>query len=166
MPGQDFGYGIIIEKDHCELSDIIHACMVSRVTAPYLDVGCNTGWLLKDVAGGVGLDATWALAQRAKSKELNVVWGWGEHLPFADKSFACVVLSGVLEQCVEPVLVLREALRVGRRVIGINPCPDSPWGKASQSPWVKSVLESESFAKEWNARVGRCAETHWWFEIE
>lgn len=166
MPAADFGYNIVIEQDHSPNNVRVHDFLAARVKAPYLDVGCNTGWLLEMVDGGIGIDPTFALVQRARMKGLNVVFGWGEYLPFCDNVFAYVVLSCVLEQCEEPGLVLRESLRVGRLVLGVTPYPDSPWGKGSSSPWVRSVLEPERFAANWDAQIGQCTDTHWWFEIK
>jgi hypothetical protein len=65
--------------------------------------------------------------------------GKAEKLPFKDKEFDTVVLSCVLEQCEMPQEALQEAMRVGKRVIGINPYPGSRWGKIGG--WVKSVIK-------------------------
>ncbi|MFN2340148.1 MAG: class I SAM-dependent methyltransferase [Halanaerobium sp.] len=44
----------------------------------------------------------------------------GQHLPFADDSFDTVLLLTVLHHIPDPELVLKEALRVGRKVIVIE----------------------------------------------
>jgi SAM-dependent methyltransferase len=78
--------------------------------AKVLDLGCGLGNLTKNVAPHVGemyaLDLTWERLQFAKrrfsvfNKNDNislVAGGDGEHLPFADGTLDCVIVSGVLE---------------------------------------------------------------------
>lgn len=165
MPGKDFGYTVIIEKGHKLANDAIIEFLIPRVEGNWLDVGCNTGWLLSCVPNGVGVDATRAMVQRAAAKRLRVCWAWGEALPFPDDCFDCVVLGSVLEQSSSPNSVLREALRVGGKVIGINPYPDSPWGEGSRSPWANSVIYPGKFGRRWNASVEHFDRYRWYFEI-
>jgi len=165
-PQEDFGYDVVIEEGRSALNRQIHDFLVPRIEAPWLDVGCNTGWLLEDVEGGVGVDATLRMVELAQAKGLDAQHGRAESLPFADNTFKTVVLSCILEQCDDPSRALRQAMRVGGTVIGVNPYPDSPWGHDSQSPWVKNVFEPEEFARQWNATIKHFGDTHWYFEIE
>lgn len=145
--------------------DALHEFLMERIQGRWLDVGCNTGWLLQDVANGVGIEPTWLLVRRAREKGLNVVYGWGEYLPFADGVFDTVVLASVLEQCLEPYRVVREAIRVGGKVIGCNSTPEGPWGLNSSSPWVKAVLYPAEFAETWGARVEPYDDIAYYFEV-
>lgn len=78
--------------------------------ANVLDLGCGLGNLTKNIAPHVGrvwaLDLTWERLQFAKRRfavfnrrdRISVVAaGDGPHLPFAQGTFDCVVMSGVLE---------------------------------------------------------------------
>jgi len=166
MSQEDFRYDVIIEKGHAAENQRIHDFLMPRIEPPWLDVGCNTGWLLEDVAGGMGIDATREMVVLACLKGLLVQHGRAERLPFDDDAFATVVLSSVLEQCDDPDTALQEALRVSRgKVIGVNPYPDSPWGHGTASRWVQNVFEPEEFATRWEATIERVSKTTWYFEM-
>jgi SAM-dependent methyltransferase len=78
--------------------------------ARVLDLGCGLGNLTKNLAPHVGeitaLDLTWESLEFARrrfavfnrnDRIALVAGGDGEHLPFADGTFDCVMMSGVLE---------------------------------------------------------------------
>lgn len=134
-------YNVIIERGHTEINDRIIDFLKTKIKGKFLDVGCNTGWLVKELPNGTGIDASVNMVNRAK--DFRIIYGWAEKLPFKDKEFDTVVLSCVLEQCQRPEIALQEALRVGKRVIGINPYPGSPWGKIGG--WVKSIIKPSNF---------------------
>jgi len=136
-------YDVIIERGHSEINDRIIDFLKPKIQGRYLDVGCNTGWLLEEVPNGVGVEPSAPLVKRATNKGLNVIEGSGEKLPFEEKEFDTVVLSCVLEQCEDWRKVLKECRRVGKRVIGINPYPGSPWG--IKGGWVKSIIQPYEF---------------------
>lgn len=158
-------YNIIIEKGHSTRNDAVIDFLTTKISGRYLDVGCNTGWLLSLIPKGIGVDASIQMVKLAKTKNLTVCYAWGEALPFVNKAFNYVVLSCILEQCKKPYKIILEALRVGKKVIGINPYPNSPWGKNSPSPWVKSIINPTEFSKHWNAYVERFDKERWYFEI-
>jgi SAM-dependent methyltransferase len=142
MPGKDFGYSIKIERGHSPINDGIISFLKERLENlkphRWLDVGCNTGWLIESLGYGDGVDASEQLVQVAISRGLSVQHAWAESLPFPDKTFDVVVLSCILEQTEDWRKALAEAKRVGRLVIGINPYPGSPWGVIGG--YVKSVI--------------------------
>ena len=138
MPKKD--YDCVIERGHNKINDKLIDFLKTKIRGKYLDVGANTGWLLREVPKGMGIDASPVMVEKSDGL---VKLGYAESLPFESKSFNMVVLSCVLEQCENPDKVLEEARRVGRRVIGINPIPGSPWGKIGG--WVKSIISPEKF---------------------
>jgi SAM-dependent methyltransferase len=129
-------YNCVIERGHNEINDRIIDFLKTKIKGRYLDVGANTGWLLREVEGGTGIDSSPLMVEKSGGL---VKLGKAEKLPFKDKEFDTVVLSCVLEQCEMPQEALQEAMRVGKRVIGINPYPGSRWGKIGG--WVKSVIK-------------------------
>jgi SAM-dependent methyltransferase len=134
-------YNVVIEKGHTSVNDAIIKFIGAQITGRYLDVGCNTGYLLETVPGGFGIDASPIMVDLAMEKGLPVRLANAEKLPFKDKEFDTVVLSCVLEQTEDWKQALNEAKRVGKRVIGINPYPGSTWGKIWG--WVKSIIPPE-----------------------
>lgn len=136
-------YDVVIERGRSEINDRIIDFLKPKIRGKYLDVGCNTGWLLEEVPGGVGVDASKQLVEMAVEKGLDVRYAYAENLPFGNRSFDTVVLSCVLEQCDDWQDALEEAQRVGKRVIGINPIPGSRWGV--EGGWVKSVIPEDTF---------------------
>jgi len=164
MYKSDFGYDIIIEKGYSSLSQKIHDLLIPHIKAPWLDVGCNTGWLLESVPGGVGIDASVKMVNLAREKGLTVQHGWAESLPFNNNSFQTVVVSRVLEQCDDPFLAMQEAMRVGEKVIGINPYPAGSWGFISDDDWARNVLVPDLFEWRWSTTVERVNEDFWFFE--
>lgn len=132
-------YQTVIERGQAEANDRIIDYLKPRISGRWLDIGCNGGWLLSEVPGGVGVEASEIVALRAIRRGVSVVLAMAECLPFADGEFETAVLSCVLEQTADWRVALAEARRVAKRVIGVNPIPcASPWGYCGQ--WVKSVI--------------------------
>ena len=134
-------YNVVIEKGHSPINDAIIEFIAARIKGKYLDVGCNTGFLLESVPGGYGADASPIMVGIAVAKGLPVILADAENLPFKDKEFDTVILSCVLEQIEDWQQSFNEAKRVGKRVIGINPYPGATWGKIWG--WVKSIIPPE-----------------------
>lgn len=145
-------YVTVIERGHTTLNDQIHDFIKKKIVGHYLDIGCNTGWMLEEVPNGIGIDASPVLIAKAREKVLNARMGRAECLQFDEKEFQTVLLVSVLEQVVNPGLCLEQAQRVGQRVIGINPVPGaSEWGKVGG--WVRSLIP-----EEWMFRRGYVTE--------
>lgn len=85
-----------------------------------LDIGCGGGALVRlltrEKGQAVGLDPQWAQIARARAAgpEPYVV-GWGQHLPFADRSFDIVLFFNALHHV--PAGVMGGALDEARRVL-------------------------------------------------
>ncbi len=89
-----------------------------------LDLGCGQGdllWHLKGVkeVQGTGIELDEERAARAIERGLTVLQGDinQEVLDYPDHSFDYVILSQTLQQVHEPEKLLRQLLRIGRRVI-------------------------------------------------
>lgn len=122
---------------------------VLAATPFYLDVGCNGGWLLSSVPGGIGLDASPAMVAHARAAGHRVVLGQAEQLPFPDRTFLAVTFGCVLEQIEAVAEALAEAKRVALSIYGITPTPGkSPWGVIGGSGGlVKSVIKPRWFVE-------------------
>lgn len=136
-------YNVVIERGHSPINDRIIDFLKTKITGRYIDIGANTGWLVSEVPGGVGLEPSHELVGMAVKLKRNVMLGNALDIPFKSKSFDIAVLSCVLEQMENWEGALLEAKRVARKVIGVNPYPGSPWGKIGG--WVKSVIPPEHF---------------------
>jgi len=100
---------------------------IGRIIEPksrVLDLGCGDGellaWLAENKrcdARGVELDR--ALVQKAIARGVSVYQGdMAQSLSdYPDEAFDYVILSQTLQQVAQPVRILRDMLRVGRRMI-------------------------------------------------
>jgi methionine biosynthesis protein MetW len=89
-----------------------------------LDLGCGDGELLEWLAENKGVDArgveiSRAKVQRAIARGVSVYQGDIDEglADYPDGAFDYVILSQTLQETLRPLKVLREMLRVGRRVI-------------------------------------------------
>ncbi len=96
--------------------------------ARVLDIGCGEGDLLslladKRGASGTGIELSEPLVMKAILRGLSVHHGNVEEGldHFGDRSFDLVVLSLTIQELGDPLRVLREALRVGRRAVIVFP---------------------------------------------
>jgi methionine biosynthesis protein MetW len=92
--------------------------------ARVLDLGCGEGELLQWLAENKGVDArgveiSGAKVQRAIARGVSVYQGDIDHglVDYPDQAFDYVILSQTLQETRQPLQVLREMLRVGRRAI-------------------------------------------------
>lgn len=134
--------------------------LAQRISGQWLDVGCNTGELLRRVPGGVGVDASLYPLQVG----VGGAQAQAQALPFADNTFDTVVLCSVLEQCTDWKSVLTEALRVIRRggkVIGTVPYPGTRYGVVGYTQWTRVVIAPEEFTY-----VEAINDEHYFFAVE
>jgi len=92
--------------------------------ARVLDVGCNDGTLMESLKKDKNVDARGIEISKSKvqtcvSKGLTVIEGNAEFdlKQFPDNSFDYVVLGQTLQAFVNPEIVIRELLRVGKKAI-------------------------------------------------
>lgn len=141
MPIENFPYDCVIEAGQSEINDRCHAFLKTKLFGRWLDVGCNTGWLLSEAPNGTGIDACKEMVEKAQAKGLNAFHCWAENLPFEDQFFDLAVISNTLEHTKDSEVVLREVMRVSNQVIGICAKPGSRWGKIWG--WVQSITPEE-----------------------
>lgn len=98
-----------------------------------LEVACNTGYIANFCPPNLeihGVDVNPDLVKIAASRLVSARVARAEDLPFDDRSFDLVNVSGLLEQCFDPLLILQEAARVSRRsVTGTTTHANGTWGK-------------------------------------
>jgi methionine biosynthesis protein MetW len=88
-----------------------------------LDLGCGSGDLLKKLQTknikGQGVEIQPDLVKQCLSKGLNVLQANLDHgfRAYQDQSFDYVILNKTLQATHNPLLVLKEALRVGRQAL-------------------------------------------------
>ncbi len=86
-----------------------------------LDVGCGDGNNLLRVADIVGAKKHQGVDVVVRpTAVIPVIQYDGLHLPFEDRSFEAVTMIDVLHHCDHPLQVLREIIRVARRVVSIK----------------------------------------------
>ncbi len=99
---------------------------------PWLEVGVGSGRFAAGLGIDVGLDPAERLLEMARRRNVAVVRGRGEDLPFPAGSFGGVFLIVTLCFVEDPLAVLRECRRVlwegGGLVVGLVPA-ESPWGR-------------------------------------
>jgi len=84
------------------------------VKGKVLDVGCGTGLVTQKIQDVVGLDISFGMIKNFKGKR---VVGDAHALPFKNDCFNIVLSLTVLQDCENPLLVLKEMKRVGGRLI-------------------------------------------------
>lgn len=161
-------YDVVIEQGHSLANDRIIEFLKEKIgERDFIDIGCNTGYLIEACGHGRGCDLSQIMVDRAREKGLDVILGDALALPYKDKETDMCVLSCVLEQVESPDKALSEALRVGNRVIGISPHPKkSVWGEVGGTNWVKSVTSTEYLKEVYTARIYPFSDTHFYFEID
>lgn len=162
-------YNEIIERGRSDLNDCIIDFLRGRIQAPYLDVGCNTGFLLSELPGGVGVEKSYKLVEKAKDKGLVVFLD-----DFSDSDlclkygdFKTVVFSCVLQHIENWQSALNRGLSIAtHEVVGVNPYPDrTVWGKVNGNKWTKSVIDPELLKRVYNAEIIDIEGTHYFFRI-
>ncbi len=97
-----------------------------------LEIGVGTGRFASPLSVRYGLDPSFNMLKLAKKRNINVIQGAGENLPFKNESFHFVLIVFTIELVDDPPLFLKEAVRTlkkdGALILGIMD-RDSQWGK-------------------------------------
>jgi len=116
-----------------ELRALQHA--LCRLPRPWLEVGVGSGRFAQALGIDVGIDPSNKLLALARNRNVKVIFGYGEELPFNDRAFGCILLIVTLCFVIQPLEVLCEARRVltpeGKIVLGLV-LSDNPWGRLYQ----------------------------------
>lgn len=93
---------------------------VGRVDS-LLDVGCGDGVIARAVGDAVGAKRVAGVdVVRRATTVIDVDLYDGTHLPFEDASFDAVTIVDVVHHCQDPLAVMREVVRVARRVVVVK----------------------------------------------
>jgi methionine biosynthesis protein MetW len=116
--GKPFVGELLGRSDYAIIGEIVEP------GAKVLDLGCGEGELLEWLAENKGVDArgveiSGTRVQRAIARGVSVYQGDIDQglADYPDQAFDYVILSQTLQETRQPLRVLREMLRVGRRVI-------------------------------------------------
>lgn len=166
---------VLGRSDYAIISDLIEPR--TRV----LDIGCGEGELLewlatkKDVdARGIEIDAV--KVRRAIGRGVSVYQGDIDQglVDYPDDAFEYVILSQTLQETREPLKVLNDMLRVGRRAIVAFP-NFGHWRVRLAHLWTGRSPQTKLFPYEWydspnihfltvDDFVLLCAKQHWTIE--
>jgi len=116
------------ERYHYSYSRRYHVWWVEDMIATtedkglWLDIGCGTGWIqevlrMKGAKRSlIGLDLAFGMLRYARQKQMPIVLGDTQELPFADGSFDGVLAKGVLHHVPDMISAVAEIARV------LKPC--------------------------------------------
>ncbi|MEZ0319696.1 MAG: methyltransferase domain-containing protein [Pyrobaculum sp.] len=93
-----------------------------------VEVGVGTGRFASPLGLRAGLDPSVGMLRLAP-RDLDLIAGVGERLPFRDEAFPCALLVVTLCFVEDPAAVLQEAARAAKRVAACIVPRDSPWGR-------------------------------------
>jgi ubiquinone/menaquinone biosynthesis C-methylase UbiE len=110
-----------------------------------LEIGVGTGRFASPFSVRYGLDPSFNMIKLAKQRNINVIQGFGENLPFKNESFHFVLIMFTIELVDDPPLFLKEAARILKRdgtlILGIMD-RDSRWGKFYEQKKAQSKFYS------------------------
>jgi methionine biosynthesis protein MetW len=149
LPREPFVHEVLGRSDYAIISELIEPN--TRV----LDLGCGDGELLawlqqnKSVEAR-GVELSGSQVQRAIARGVSVYQGDIEHslADYPDGVFDYIILSQTLQEIREPLRVLREILRVGRRAIVAFP-NFGHWRVRLAHLWSGRAPRTALFPHEW-----------------
>jgi ubiquinone/menaquinone biosynthesis C-methylase UbiE len=104
--------------------------LLLRFSKPYLEVGVGTGRFAEALAIGYGVDPSPPVLEKARQRDIKVVLGMGEALPFKNARFGAVLMAFALCFVKDPPTVMREIHRVlvagGGLILGLL-LKGTPW---------------------------------------
>ena len=130
-----------------------------------LDIGCGDGTYTVELLAKdpppvrvVGLDpageAIKVAAARSRDPRVSFLVGSAYALPFADRTFDCAYLRGVLHHMQTPEVAVREALRVAREIVIIEP--------NGYNPVLKLIERASRYHREHDERSYSSARIRRW----
>ena len=97
-----------------------------------LEIGVGTGRFASPLSVRYGLDPSFNMLKLAKQRNISVIQGFGENLPFKNESFHYVLIVFTIELVDDPPRFLKEAARTlkkdGTLILGIMD-RNSLWGE-------------------------------------
>ncbi len=97
-----------------------------------LEIGVGTGRFASSLSVRFGLDPSFPMLKLARQRNVQVVQGFGEELPFKNEAFHFILVVYTIELVNDPIHFLREATRTlktkGALVLGILD-RESSWGR-------------------------------------
>jgi len=97
-----------------------------------LEIGVGTGRVASLLSVPYGLDPSFNMLKLAKQRNISVIQGFGENLPFKNESFHYVLIVFTIELVDDPLRFLKEAARTlkkdGTLILGIMD-RNSLWGE-------------------------------------
>lgn len=134
-----------------------------------LEIGVGTGRLASALSIRYGLDPSRKMLKLAQQKNVWVVQGYGENLPFKKESFHFVLIMYTIELADDALLFLKEAVRTlkkrGVLILGISNL-NSAWGKFYEQEAAKgfwhfySIEEILGFFKKISIEFQEAFHTH------
>lgn len=130
-PAMPFGYPEAREEQLKRVKFI-----AENVKGPLLDLGSDSGYILNESGGGVGIDISLERIKAAKHwyPQLILVQAMAELLPFKGSCFETVIAAELLEHVLDPSAVLEQArtalVERGRLIVTV---PDESRGKSHMS---------------------------------
>jgi ubiquinone/menaquinone biosynthesis C-methylase UbiE len=116
-----------------------------------LDIGVGTGRFASPLSIKFGLDPACNMLKLAQKREILVVQGVGEALPFKDESFHFATIVVTISFTENPLQVLREAFRILKKegaLILATIDKDSHWGQFYEAKRSKSrFYQSARFSR-------------------
>jgi len=132
----------VIYKDKSQKNRI--EFLIKNTDGNVLEVGCATGYILSKVCkSGTGVDIREDRLIYAKIKypHLNFTLASGEDMPFKNNSFDTVLLPDILEHVEYNIAkeIVKESLRVGKKVIITVPNSTSKWINNPEHKWIPTI---------------------------
>ena len=97
-----------------------------------IDIGVGSGVFVEASKVSIGIDPALNMLKIAKKRNIEVIRGVGEFVPFRDKVFDYAIMTTVLSFLANPFKVLSEIYRIladGGVVVICDVPRDSEWGK-------------------------------------
>jgi ubiquinone/menaquinone biosynthesis C-methylase UbiE len=110
-----------------------------------LEIGVGTGRFASPLSVPYGLDPSFNMLKLAKQRNISVIQGFGENLPFKNESFHYVLIVFTIELVDDPPHFLKEAVRTLKKdstlILGIMD-RNSLWGEF----YEQKAAQGESYA--------------------